>query len=159
VDPAWADEVAGADPKATECILNLVRTATIWMTAMTRLLRPYGLSPATFNVLMIVRGGPQPPHRIASDLLVTRGAITGLVSRLERAGLVRQSVDPTDARRAMVTITAEGKKRLRRVLPHLTKLEIDAVSDITTNAREQLVTELTAIAQGLTARADRDPIM
>ena len=52
------------------------------------------------------------PTRV-SDLArlegVTQPAMTGLVNRLEGEGLVTRSADPTDARAALVTITAAGR--------------------------------------------------
>ena len=52
------------------------------------------------------------PARI-SDLArlegVTQPAMTGLVNRLEGEGLVRRTVDPTDARAALVELTEAGR--------------------------------------------------
>jgi DNA-binding MarR family transcriptional regulator len=52
------------------------------------------------------------PARI-SDLArlegVTQPAMTGLVNRLAGEGLVRRSADPTDARAALVELTAAGR--------------------------------------------------
>ena len=56
------------------------------------------------------------PHRI-TDLTarerITQPGMTGLVARLEAAGLVDRRPDPTDGRATLVTITAAGREHMR----------------------------------------------
>ena len=56
------------------------------------------------------------PSRI-SDLAraegVTQPAMTGLVNRLEAEDKVRREADPTDARAALVSLTADGRQFVR----------------------------------------------
>jgi DNA-binding MarR family transcriptional regulator len=63
--------------------------------------------------LTLVRLDNDGPARI-SDLArlegVTQPAMTALVNRLEGEGLVRRSADPTDARAALVALTAAGRE-------------------------------------------------
>lgn len=53
------------------------------------------------NVLSMV--GPQTPGQLAERIGITRGgAVTAMIDRLERAGLVRRGPDPLDRRRVLV---------------------------------------------------------
>jgi DNA-binding MarR family transcriptional regulator len=50
----------------------------------------------------LLRGGPTGPAHLASRLGLTTGSMTTLLDRLERAGYVVRSPDPTDRRRLLV---------------------------------------------------------
>lgn len=67
------------------------------------LLAPWGLSYQQLLVLALLwQDEPQSPGRIATALTLDSSSVTGLLSRLERDGLVRREVDPTDRRRVTV---------------------------------------------------------
>lgn len=72
---------------------------------------PGGLSLTARSTL--ARLGDGGPARI-SDLArlegVSQPAMTGLVNRLAADGLVTRAADPTDARAALVTLTAAGRE-------------------------------------------------
>jgi DNA-binding MarR family transcriptional regulator len=53
-------------------------------------------------------GGPGRVSDLARLEGVTQPAMTGLVNRLETEGLVRRTADPSDARAALVELTAAG---------------------------------------------------
>ncbi|CCH33060.1 MarR family transcriptional regulator [Actinosynnema sp. NPDC047251] len=52
---------------------------------------------------LIGRHGPMTAGDLAKRINLTPGAVTGVVDRLERAGLARRDPDPTDRRRVLVT--------------------------------------------------------
>ena len=59
--------------------------------------------------------------RLAEVTGLTTGAITGVVDRLEKAGLVRRSSCAGDERGVVATLTEEGWRRLRAAAPgHVT---------------------------------------
>src|SRR5262249_21535723 len=51
---------------------------------------------------VVVSGGPMPAGQIAEAAGLTTGAITGVLDRLEKAGLVQRESDPADRRRVIV---------------------------------------------------------
>jgi DNA-binding MarR family transcriptional regulator len=71
--------------------------------------RRLGVSAGDQRALTLLRGGPLTAGAIAKEIGLTPGAVTGMVDRLERAGLVRREVDPDDRRRVFVTATDSGK--------------------------------------------------
>src|SRR5258708_2201179 len=74
-----------------EALLNLFRTHDRVQIRFERLFREHGLdSSSQYNVLRILRGEGQglPILEIASRTLTVTPGITGLIDRLERAGLV-----------------------------------------------------------------------
>jgi len=71
---------------------------------------PDGITSAQFSVLnhLSVHGGEQTPASLAEAFVVTKGAITNSLQRLEGRGLIAIAADPADGRRKRVSITAEG---------------------------------------------------
>ena len=71
------------------------------------------LSRTAASVLATLRdGGPQRVTALAAAESVAQPTMTTLLSRLARDGLVERAHDPADARAVLVSITAEGLKRL-----------------------------------------------
>jgi DNA-binding MarR family transcriptional regulator len=53
--------------------------------------------------------GPLSAGALAKEIGLTPGAVTGMVDRLERAGLVERAPDPADRRRVVITVAAKGR--------------------------------------------------
>ena len=62
--------------------------------------------------------GPTTAGQLADLTGLTTGAITGILNRLEEAGLVRRERDPNDGRKVIVRL-ATGKDEMHEVRPHL----------------------------------------
>lgn len=83
----------------------------------TGLRRDHGLAVTEFDVLITLYNAPD--HRLgmsalAERVLLSPAGATHLVTRLERDGLVRREVDPTDRRKWFAVLTKEGDSTLRR---------------------------------------------
>ncbi len=63
---------------------------------------------------VLERGGPQRITTLATHESVSQPAMTGLVQRLEAAGLVSREADPVDGRAALIAITPAGSSELAR---------------------------------------------
>ncbi|MBN2289343.1 MAG: MarR family transcriptional regulator [Candidatus Glassbacteria bacterium] len=95
-----------------ETMLNIVHTGSLLVKEGYRVLRPFGLTDAQFNVLMLLRynsvDGRINQTSLGRMMLVNRSNVTGLVDRMEKAGLVRRVPDPQDRRVNCVELTAAG---------------------------------------------------
>src|SRR5260370_17579584 len=60
--------------------------------------------------------GPMTAGQLADLAGLTTGAITGMLNRLEEAGLVRRERDPNDGRRVIVRL-APGKDEMHEIGP------------------------------------------
>jgi DNA-binding MarR family transcriptional regulator len=65
-----------------------------------------GVSAGDQRALTLIgRDGAMSAGELAERTGLTPGAVTGMIDRLERAGLVRREHDPNDRRRVLVTAT------------------------------------------------------
>jgi DNA-binding MarR family transcriptional regulator len=109
---------------AEEALLNLQRTADHIQIAFTRLFREHGITSQQYNVLRILRGAgePLPILEIGDRMVTVVPAITGLIDRLEKQGLVRRTRSEEDRRVVSVTILGQGLKLLGDLDKPLSKL-------------------------------------
>jgi DNA-binding MarR family transcriptional regulator len=81
-----------------------------------------GLSPTDLETLDLLHAhGPLTAGRLAELTGLTTGAITGMVDRLERAGLVRRERDAKDRRRVIVHLVAERARAIARMYEPLAR--------------------------------------
>lgn len=79
-----------------------------------------GLSPVDHRALTLIHDhAPLTAGTLAGWTGLTPGAVTGLLDRLERAGLVRRSADPADRRRILIEPITEGGQALDEVFAEL----------------------------------------
>ena len=134
-----------------EAILNLLRTNDQFSNRFGRLFREYGLTSSQYNVLRILRGAgqPMPSLEIAERLIQVVPAITGLIDRLEKQGLVIRRRCTEDRRVVYVEITEKALRILKqtdepltalhkRLLGHMTRTELKMLSRLLEKARESL---------------------
>src|SRR5262245_28524874 len=97
-----------------EAAVSLMRTADRLQIRFARLLREHGVTPSQYNVLRILRGEgqPLPILEIASRTITVVPGITGLIDRLEQAGLVNRLRCEKDRRVIYVALTDRGAKTL-----------------------------------------------
>ncbi|MEU9289517.1 MarR family transcriptional regulator [Streptomyces sp. NPDC048275] len=78
----------------------------------------YGLSEGEFDVLCALRRAGQPyeraPGELAAHTMVTTGAMSKRIDRLERAGLVTRRRSDDDQRGRIVALTKPGRELIDR---------------------------------------------
>jgi DNA-binding MarR family transcriptional regulator len=144
------------DRRATEVLINLIRTDSLVTTALTRRFRRYGLSLSGFNALVILRQAPDGvnPHEIADRLLVTRAAVTAILDALEAKGLVSRDRSGADGRMSLIAITAAGKKLLDGLLPQHFAAERAMASVLGASEKELLISLLGRLQLHLAAQSE-----
>ena len=93
-----------------EACLNLLRTSDRLHIRFARLFRASGLTASQYNILRILRGEgePLPILEIADRTVAVVPGITGLIDRLEKAGLVERRRCTEDRRIIYVTLRDKG---------------------------------------------------
>ena len=139
------------DSLEQEAMLNLLRTNDQFQNQFGRLFREYGLTSSQYNVLRILRGEgkPTPCLEVADRMIQAVPAITGLIDRLEKQGLVSRERCTEDRRVVYVEITNKALTLLKkldkpvmelhkRLVGHLTRAELKELSRLLEKARASL---------------------
>ncbi|MEV5930296.1 MarR family winged helix-turn-helix transcriptional regulator [Streptomyces cellulosae] len=88
-----------------------------------RALHPYGLGASDFEVLDLLASAAPPPgelcrvQNLVGRVHLSQSALSRLIARLERHGLVERSTCPTDRRGVYVQLTARGRELHTETLP------------------------------------------
>lgn len=145
VPPGFEDEWEGASTDATEVVLNVIRVGEALTTLVDAFVRSRGLPSSTSLIVLEVlrgEGAPLAPSVVASRCFLSRPALSGVMDTLERRGLLRRSVDPSDRRRARVEITPEGIRRVEGLLPGLHQAEVAWTAALTPQQKDDLLDHL-----------------
>jgi DNA-binding MarR family transcriptional regulator len=117
---AWAKSDPRVDARPLEVAGRLLLCAAHLERAIAAAVEPFGLSFGDFDVLNTLRrrGDVQGtnPSDLAQSSLITSGAMTARLDRLERAGLVRRTPDATDRRAVRVLLTEQGEQLAEQAL-------------------------------------------
>ena len=129
------------DSPEQEAALNLLRTSDQLENRIGRLLREYNLTNSQYNVLRILRGEgqPLPSLEIADRMIRVVPAITGLIDRLEKQGLVKRNRSSDDRRVVYVTITGKALRILKKIDRPLEKLHQDLLGHLTRKELAELI--------------------
>ncbi|MGG8407903.1 MarR family winged helix-turn-helix transcriptional regulator [Streptomyces sp. 12297] len=114
-----------------------------------------GLGSGDFDVLAALRRAGDPYALSAGELsrtvLVTTGAITKRVDRLEARGLVGRSVTEADSRGRLITLTAEGVALTDRLIAVHLDNQARLLAGLSEDERAQLAGLLGRLASTLAA--------
>ena len=104
-----------------EAHLSILRTAAVLQDWMERVLRPYGITGAQYNVLRILRGSPEGLCRndVRDRMLTRMPDVTRLLDRMEDAGLIWRARGTEDRRLVTTRLTAEGRRLVDELDPVL----------------------------------------
>ncbi|MEU3661281.1 MarR family transcriptional regulator [Streptomyces sp. NPDC032940] len=112
--------------------------------------RAGGLSTAASSALArLSREGPRRLTELARGEGVTQPNMTQLVTRMERAGLVRRVADRSDGRGVLVEITAAGQEVLTRRRAERARALGRLVGELTEPEQRATTTALLALARVL----------
>jgi DNA-binding MarR family transcriptional regulator len=108
----------------------------------------YGLSEGEFDVLCALRRAGDPyeraPGELAAHTMVTTGAMTKRLDRLERAGLVTRRRSDDDQRGRIVALTGPGRELIDRAFTDHMRNERHLLDQLTPAEAAALETLLTA---------------
>jgi DNA-binding MarR family transcriptional regulator len=107
----------------------------------------YGLSEGEFDVLCALRRAGDPyeraPGELAAHTMVTTGAMTKRIDRLEQAGLVTRRRADDDQRGRIVALTKPGRELIDRAFTGHMRNERHLLDLLTPTESESLETLLT----------------
>ncbi|MEV5600849.1 MarR family transcriptional regulator [Streptomyces sp. NPDC052299] len=147
IQAEWRQQRPDVDISPQGVIGRLHRLAGRLTGELSRVYDRYGLSEGEFDVLCALRRAGEPyeraPGELAAHTMVTTGAITKRIDRLERAGLVTRRRSDDDQRGRIVALTGPGRTLIdqafvdhmrneRRLLDLLTPGEAETLESLLT---------------------------
>jgi DNA-binding MarR family transcriptional regulator len=110
----WRRERPDLDPSPVAILGRLHRIAARLEHRVETWLAPLNLTWESFSLILTLRRSGTPfalrPTDLYRESLLTSGAITNRIDRVEQQGLVRRRQDPNDGRVMVVELTAAGRR-------------------------------------------------
>jgi DNA-binding MarR family transcriptional regulator len=152
------DDDGGAEHIEIRIWLRLLACSTrIGNVLKSRLRRDFGTSLARFDVLAQLDRFEHglTMTELSRRLLVSNGAVTGLVDKLVADKLVVREDHSTDKRTVIVQLTPEGRAQFRRMALRHEEWVISLLGDLSHEARVELLGNLTLLKRRLDAWAGK----
>ena len=109
-----SDDAAAARARVQGAVVHLIAQVVLYNHVVAQRVG-LGASDGQFMTLLNVHG-PLTPGELARHTGMTTGTVTGVLDRLEKAGLVERTRDAVDRRKVVVTPRQEGIART--LMPH-----------------------------------------
>lgn len=154
----WRRERPDLDPSPIGIQGRVMRLAAHFQRRSEGWLVPLGLSWEAFSLIVTLRRSGKPyelrPTDLLAESLLTSGAITNRIDKVEALGLVERRPDPRDRRGAIIRLTPAGKRLAdRAIADHVGGVEglLDPLSGA---EQRQLATLLTKLLAATEHRAE-----
>lgn len=146
-------EHLGLDFRAMAVVSNLFRASTAIRRHMERrVLAQDQLSWTSFMVLWVLWVWGEVESRALADAVgISRPTSSGVVTTLERRGLVRRRRGTEDARLVSVSLTRAGRQTFEALFPRINKEEASLTAHLDPGQQEVLA----ALLRSMLRRADR----
>lgn len=122
-------------------VTSVMRVQQVIIGHVDRTLRPFGLTFARYEVLMLLlfsRTGALPLGKVGARLQVHPASVTNAVDRLEADGFVRRVPHPSDGRTTLAELTPAGRDLGGRATDALNTAVFESVA-LTRRQIDQLV--------------------
>lgn len=124
----WTRERPELDVSSTHILQRITRLYLLQSSSFAQVFEPFGLTFGEYEVLAaLMRSGPpyrMKPVDLIASLVLSSGAMTNRIDRVEQLGLVERLPDPRDRRGVLVSLTGQGRSvTSRAVEAHLANEE------------------------------------
>ena len=130
-----------AASEADELIGGIIRSGNLLVRQLTPLLQPWNITPQQWSILQSIASSEAPPSmaEISRRMAVSKQNITGMIGRLEAAGLLRRSGDPQDLRAARIAITRKGTRLITSAEPAFRAWVSNTLGDFSARERKLII--------------------
>lgn len=154
----WGEQRPDLDASPMGVIGRLSRLSQLFDGELRRNFARHDLDRASFDVLATLRRSNSEhsltPAGLMRSSMVTSGAISQRLDRLEARGLVTRAPSETDGRGVRVTLTAEGLRLIDDVLPTHVDTESRLLAGLSGAERDQLAGLLRTLLESLGDKQD-----
>ncbi|MEA2518297.1 MAG: hypothetical protein QOF49_377 [Chloroflexota bacterium] len=138
----WNRERPDLDVSATHTLQRITRLSLLQAVSFGRVFARHGISFGEYLVLAALRrAGPghrMNPTRLFNAVILSSGAMTNRLDRLEAMGLVEREPDPTDRRGRLVALTDRGRDVVDAAVAEHVDNENRLLEALDAGEREQL---------------------
>jgi DNA-binding MarR family transcriptional regulator len=141
----WEKHVG--DASSMRVATSIMRVQQLLIAEFDAALKPLDLTFARYEVLRLLsfsREGRLPLSTIGQRLMVHPTSVTNAIDRLVASGLVARTPDDQDRRRVYASLTADGKRVLRRATKALVDIDF-GLAALDGPERERLFKVLRAV--------------
>jgi homoprotocatechuate degradation regulator HpaR len=138
--PAFERSIAAALIKAEETVLAPMRPK----------LREYGITEPQWRVMRVINEtGATYATGLAEVALLHAPSVTRILQELEERNLIVREADTNDRRRALVTLTPEGREIVRVISRHVARIIGEYSDRFGAQRLDKLVSELRALSAAI----------
>ena len=153
----WKQQLPDLDPSPVGIQGRIVRLSAHLLRQSDNWLRPLDLGWEAFSLIVTLRRSGKPyelrPTDILRESLLTSGAITNRIDRVEQMGLVERRPDKDDRRSYVIRLTPAGKKLAdKAIAQHFLAID-DLLGDLSSTERMQLAGLLSKLLGSLEDRS------
>jgi DNA-binding MarR family transcriptional regulator len=153
----WKRERPDLDPWPVGILGRTQRISVHLQTRAAKWLEPLGLTWDSFSLLLALRRSGEPyelrPTEIYKESLLSSGAITNRIDKVEKKGWVKRYDSPEDRRGVVVRLTAAGRAIADKAVEvHFRELAAQ-LSKISKKERQMLLELLGKVLENLEATA------
>lgn len=145
----WSRREPGLDVSVFHVVGRLFLCAVHGQRIIVTALRRLGLSYGDFDVLNTLRrrGDRHGTHPsvLARSVLITSGAMTARLDRLDRSGLIERSPDPADRRGVLIRLTERGEQVAEQALAVVLAADEEFLDPLDHRQREVLAAALKSL--------------
>jgi DNA-binding MarR family transcriptional regulator len=151
----WRRERPDLDPSPMGIFGRVTRAYSRAHRRLEALLLDFDLTPASFDVLANLRRAGAPyrrtPSELATSSMLTSGALTGRLDKLERQGLIEREPAPADRRIMYARLTDKGLRLIDEVIAAHLEQEEQMLAGLSANQRRALVGSLSALEASISS--------
>ncbi|GAB2648772.1 MarR family winged helix-turn-helix transcriptional regulator [Vibrio panuliri] len=144
----WQNVQPSLNTQPLAIIGRVLRIAKHLENEMASLHKSFGLKPGEFDVLVSLYRSDAPqgltPSELINAMILTSGAMTNRLDKLEAKHLIQRTHNETDRRSVKVKLTPQGKRLINDILPQHSELQESLIANIEPKMRknvEQMLAE------------------
>ena len=138
----WNRERPDLDVSASHTLTRILRLALLQTASFAPVFARYGLTRGEYLVLAALRRAGPPfrmtPTHLFSSLLLSSGAMTNRLDRLEGMALIRRLPDPSDRRGRLVELTPKARRLVDKAVVEHIAAEEKLIAPLGRSERQQL---------------------
>ncbi len=157
ISEQWQAQGLNTDLNAMQVVARILRLSKALETRVARLHTRFNLKQGEFDVLAALKRADSKaltPSELYQSMLLSSGAMTSRLDRLENKGLISRSHCTQDRRSIKVSLTSEGNALINQVAPAHFDLLSELMAGISDHDKAQLAQLLKGSLVQLESQAD-----